>query len=316
MEKTPEEIAAEEKAVEEAAAAKAAEDVKNKPDTFKVKISGEDKELTLEELTALASKSAGADEKFRNASQMKEDATKGIEIGKAFEKINSGSFDATDVRKLAELTGQDADEAVASYTAELKKKDGDGDGDKDKNKGTAPPTKWDDIVPAEIKKLLEDAREILPTAREAQVEDAQKKIEEMVIAEVAKDDFLGKIVIDAPEELREGIKEVVTSMVQRDVQKKILASPYTKEKFGTEMIRNSIQTARADVKKLGIPSKSSKQADRVSLLAALGPTGTGLPAEVYSDEKIKRVDSNDPDYHDNAVKRLGQAFIKGRNKGA
>jgi hypothetical protein len=300
---TPEEIAAKEAADAAAKAAedKAAEDAKNKgPETFTVKISGEDKQLTLEEITELASKSAGADEKFRNAAQMKEDAEKGIEIGKAFEKINSGKFDATDVRKLAELTGQDADEAVTSYNAELKKTAGD---DKDKDKDKSTPAKK-----LEMKDLPEDVQEIINSAKESQIEDAQKKVEEMVGAEVAKDDFLGKIVIDAPEELREGIKEVVISMVQRDVQKKILASPYTKEKFGAEMIRNSIQTARADIKKLGIPSKASKQADRVSLLASLGPSGNGLPAEVYSDDKIKRVDSNDPGYEDNAVARLGQAL--------
>ena len=126
---TPEEEAA--KLVADAAAAKAAEDAKAaadaKPETHTVKINGEEKELTLEELKEHASKAAGADEKFRNASQMKEDAKKGIEIGAAFKKINSGEFDATDVRKLAELTGQDADAAVAAYT-ESQKKD-----DKDKN---------------------------------------------------------------------------------------------------------------------------------------------------------------------------------------
>ncbi|MHC4463882.1 MAG: hypothetical protein ACYS30_20980, partial [Planctomycetota bacterium] len=121
-------------------------------------------------------------------------------------------------------------------------------------------------------------------ARESQIEDAEKQIEKMVADAVDKDELLGKIVIDAPEEQRTGIKEVVTSMVHGDVRAKILASHITKEKFGAEMIRNSIQKVRAEVKKLGIPSKSSKQADRVSLLAALGPTG-GLPAEVYSDEK-------------------------------
>ncbi|MHA2065990.1 MAG: hypothetical protein ACXABY_16585, partial [Candidatus Thorarchaeota archaeon] len=234
----------------------------------------------------------------------------GIEIGKAFEKVNSGNFDATDVRKLAELTGQDADAAVAQFQAELKSAD-EKDKDKNKDKDTPPAPRK-----IELKDLPADMQDILNNAKESQIEDAQKKIEKMVTEEVAKDDFLGKIVLDAPEESQEGIKEVITSMVQRDVQKKILASPYTKEKFGAEMIRNSIQTARADVKKLGIPSKSSKQADRVSLLAGLGQTGTDLPAEVYSDEKIERVDSNDPNYHDVAAKRLGQAFIQNRNKGA
>jgi hypothetical protein len=283
----------------------------DKPETYEVKIDGVMRELTMDELKEHASKSAGADEAFRKAAQMKEDAIKGIEIGKAFEKINSGKFDATDVRKLAELTGQDADEAVAAYNAELKAKDG-----KDDDKGTKTPSAGAKPEKIKIEDLPDDVQEIIKGARESQIEDAEKQIEKMVVDAVDKDELLGKIVIDAPEEQRTGIKEVVTSMVHGDVRAKMLASHITKEKFGAEMIRNSIQKVRAEVKKLGIPSKSSKQADRVSLLAALGPTG-GLPAEVYSDEKIERVDSNDPSYHDNAVARLGQAMRKaGEKKGA
>lgn len=281
------------------------EQKKEEPKTYEVKVAGETRGLTLDEMKDLASKSAGADEKFRDAAKMKEDASKGIEIGKVFEKINSGDFDATDVRKMAELTGQDADTAVATYNAEVKAAD-----EKNKKAGVETPPAGAKPKKIEVGDLPEDVQEIIKGARESQIDDAEKKIKEMVVAEVDKDDFLGKIVVDAPDEQRDGIKDVVTSMVQRDVRTKILASPVTKEKFGTDMIRNSIQMVRAEVKKLGIPSKSSKQADRVSLLATLGPTG-GLPAEVYSEDNVERVDSNDPDYHDNAVKRLGQAIRKG-----
>lgn len=311
MAKTAEEITAEETAAAEAKAAeeKAAEEEKNKPTSWTLKIDGEEKEFTLDELKDAASKSAGADVKFQNAAQMKKDAEKGIEIGKAFEKINSGDFNATDVRTLAELTGQDPDEAVAAYTAEQKKAGGGGDDnkDKDKDKGKQTSTKvsFQDL-PDDIQALLTEAKEVLPAAKERQIEQAREEVEKIVKEEVAKDELLGKIVIEAPEKLQAGIKEVIGSQVHADVQRKILASQWTKEKFGTEMIRNSIQKIRAEIKKLGIPSKSSQQADRVSLLAALGPTGIGLPAEVYSDEKVERVPSNDPTYEDNAVLRYAQ----------
>ena len=315
MSKTPEEIAADEAAAVAAKAAedKAAEDEKNKPKTFDVKVDGEIRQMTMEELVENASKAAGADSKFRDAAQMKEDAKKGVEIGAAFKKINSGSFDATDVRKLAELTGQDADEAVASYTAELKKGEGDG---KDKKPAVdySGGIKFENL-PKDVQEYINEGRELRPSMKEKQIEDAQKKVDEMVEEEVAKDDFLGKIVIDAPDELKAGIKEVIYSSVRENVDKKILASRYTKEKFGTEMIRNSIQKARAEFKKLGISSKKAKQADRISILAELGPTGH-LPAEVYSDETVERVDSTDPGYEDNAVKRLGQKLRQDAQKGA
>jgi hypothetical protein len=306
---TPEEIAAKEAA--DAAAAKAAEDAAKAaedktPTTHKVKIDGEEKEMTLEELKEAASKSAGADKRFRDAAQMKEDAKKGIELKAAFEKVNSGEFDATDVRKLAELTGQDPDAAVASYNAELKKNAD------DKNKTTEDPY-LQGPKKVKLEDLPEEWQEVLKTAKESQIGDAEEKIQEMVASAVDKDEILGKIVIEAPEELRPGVKEVVTSMVHTDVRAKILASRYTKEKFGPEMIRNSVQKARAEVKKLGIPSKSSKEADRVSLLAGLGTIGN-LPAEVYSDEEVKRVSSTDPDYEDNAVIRLGQRMRRDLQK--
>jgi hypothetical protein len=305
---TPEEEAA--KVVADAAAAKAAEDAKAaanvKPETYQVKINGEMRDLTLAELKEHASKAAGADEVFRSAAQMKEDAKKGIEIGAAFKKINSGEFDATDVRKLAELTGQDADEAVAAYTASLKKGNDKGDGE---NKATPAAKK------IAMEDLPEDMQEIMRGAREAQIEDAQEKIAKLVEAEVAKDELLGKIVLEAPDNLQAGIKEFCLQQVKDDVQKKILASPYSKEKFGTEMIRNSIQKTRAGIKKLGIPSKADKQADRISLLAGLVRPGD-FPAEVYTDEKITRVDSNDPNYHDNAAARLGQKMRQAAQRGA
>jgi len=281
-----------------------------KPETYSVKINGEEKELTLEELKEHASKAAGADEKFRSAAQMKEDAKKGIEIGNAFKKINSGDFDATDVRKLAELTGQDADAAVAAYN-ESQKKTGKKSKKDDDDEDYTPPAKRK----IDYSDLPEDMQEILRGAREQQIDSATKQIEKMVADEVAKDEFLGKIVLDAPDASQAGIREAITSQVQRDVRAKILASPSTKEKFGTEMIRNSIQMIRAEVKKLGIPSKADKQADRISLLAGLVRPGD-LPAEVYSDEKIARVSSEDPNYEDNAAMRLGQRMRQAAQAGA
>jgi hypothetical protein len=295
---------AEEEKKEEQKQEEQKQEEQKEPETYQVKVNGEMRDMTLDELKENASKAAGADEKFRIAAEKEKAGTKGLELAKAFEKVNSGEFTAADVRHLAELTGQDPDEAVATYTANLKKAEED-----DKKTQTppagAPPRKL------EMKDLPEDVQETIGLAREAQIADAEKKIKEMVSEAVDKDEFLGKIVIEAPEESQTGIKEAITSMVQRDVRAKILASPSTKEKFGAEMIRNSIQMARAEVKKLGIPSKSSKQADKVSLLAALGPTGLGLPAEVYSDDEVERVPSTDPDYHDNAVKRLGQKLAQG-----
>jgi hypothetical protein len=99
-------------------------------------------------------------------------------------------------------------------------------------------------------------------------------------------------------------------MVNRDVRGKILAIPYTGDQFGPEMIQNSIQTVRSELKKYGIPSKSSKQTPAMkNLLSVLGQTG-GIPAEVQSDNKIERVSVGDAKYDDNAANRLMQSQLQ------
>jgi hypothetical protein len=76
------------------------------------------------------------------------------------------------------------------------------------------------------------------------------------------------------------------------------------------MIQNSIQTVRSELKKYGIPSKSSKQTPAMkNLLSVLGQTG-GIPAEVQSDNKIERVSVGDAKYDDNAANRLMQSQLQ------
>lgn len=292
------------KAAADAAADAAAATAKTKdPETYEIKVDGEIKHMTLEEMKELASKAGGADERFREASKLREEAKVGVELKKAFEKINSGEFDESDVRKLAELTGQDPDEAATIFKTE-----------KAKAKGTTSTTPKQKIA---LEDLPDDIRQIIETAKQDQISAAEREINNIVRSAVDKDEILGKIMVDASEgkteEERKGLQEAVASMVQRDVRAKILASPHTREKFGTEMIRNSIQTIRAEVKKLGIPTKANKDASKTSILAALG-AASGLPAEVYTDDSVERVSSDDPDYHDNAVKRLGQAIRKGLSR--
>lgn len=267
--------------------------------TYKVKIGGVEKQLTLDELTEYASKAAGADEKFREAAELRKEAASAKELTETFNKVfNSDDVKVSDVRKLAELVGQDPDQMEALFKEEVEAGKGKGN-----NHSAGAKIKPED--------LPDEVQDVLRQAREDQVRAAEIEIARQVAAEVDKDKFFGKIIDETPEEQRENRKAAVTAMVQRDVRTKILASPYTKEKFGTEMIRNSIQEIRAEVTKFGIPSKSDKQLNP-SLLAALGPTG-GLPAEVHSDADIKRVSSTEDNYEDNVVARLGQRMVQAIN---
>ena len=302
---TEEKAATEAKEKEEAAAAAKA---KAGPETFDVKIGGETKLLTLDELKEHATKAAGADQLMREASELRKGAKSGIEIKEAFEKVlKSDDVGAKDIRKLATVMGIDPDEMEGMFNEELKKL------------GVKPGEKADKVAGVKGKvgrdQLDDDTRDILDQAKANQIVQAEAKILEMCKKTIDKDEFFGTILKDTPEEQRDDRKDVIVKMVHRDVRGKILASPYTEEKFGTEMIQNSIQTIRSELKNYGIPSKSSKKSAISNILASLGPTG-GLPAEVQSDEKIERVSSTGEDYEDNVVKRLGQKMVQSLvNKG-
>jgi len=274
-----------------------------------VKVDGETKQLTLDELKTLATKSAGADKRFTEAADQFKKGKEGFEIKEAFKKVfgtKDGNVDEKDIRKLAVYMDEDPDKMLELFQEEVRKSGGGGGG---KSKDT-PPKK------VTIEDLDEDTRSTLNQARQDQIDNAEIKVEKMCQEGVDKDDFFGKILKESPVDIKENRKAAIMSMVQQRVREKILASPYTKEKFGTEMIQSAIQGVRDQVKKLGIPTKSSRQPG-LALASVLGLGVDGnLPAEVHSDDDIKRVSSDDPDYDDNVVKRLGQKFVKSiRNRG-
>ena len=270
---------------------------KKEPDTFEVKIGGETKLLTLDELKTHAEKAGGADKLMREAAELRKGGVEGVEIKEAFQKVlNSDSVEAADIRKLATVMGVNPDEMEKMFKEELEKQ------------GRTKDVKVGEKVGRD--QLDEETRNILDQVKVTQIKEAEKEIRRICDETVDKDEMFGKMIDEVPKEQRTGKVDSIKRMVFRDVRGKILASPESGEKFGTEMIQSSIQGIRKDLKDFGIPSKSSKKTTAVqNLLAALGPTG-GLPAEVQSDEKIERVSSTEANYEDNVVKRLGQKLVQ------
>ncbi|MHC4890456.1 MAG: hypothetical protein ACYTEO_13445 [Planctomycetota bacterium] len=89
----------------------AAKDGGNKDETFTLKVSGQSREVTKEELISLAQKTAGADEKFRSAAEAKKQGEKGLRIMGLFEALNTpGKATKGDIHELAGLLGIDASE--------------------------------------------------------------------------------------------------------------------------------------------------------------------------------------------------------------
>ena len=275
---------------------------KEEPKTFTLKVSGVEKEVTLEEMQELATKSAGADEKFRVAAEkLKEAAEKDTSSAKAMKIVElhdklykTGDFTKSDIREFGELVGLGADEMEKMFAEELKKQG--------KSAGAT-----DDGTPfrkLKIEDLDPDIQETLKGAKQSQVVDAEKKIADMVEKAVDKDEILGKILKETDDTLRDDRKAAINEMVKKDVNRRILQSQWTKEVFGDSMIQGSVQEIRANIKRFGIPSKASKQPPS-SLLAGLGLSGE-LQTKIQADEPIERVPVDDPSYTDNIVARLAQ----------
>ncbi|KKN04208.1 hypothetical protein LCGC14_1099800 [marine sediment metagenome] len=273
------------------------------PATFDIKVSGVDKTVTLDEMKEMATKAGGADEKFREAAQKLKDAedatsagAEGKEIKELFGKLfTSGEYNKTDIRRFGELTGQGAEEMEKMFAAELEKQG-----------KTSAGAKGDDTPFRKLtaEDLAPDLQETLAGAKQTQVEQAEIKIAGMVEKGVDKDDFFGTIIKDTEEKQQESRKTAITDMVKREVNKRILSSPYTNEKFGDAMIKGAIQEIRANIKAYGVPTKASEQPVS-SVLAGLGLSGD-LLTKVQDNETIERVSAGEEDYLDNFVARLAQ----------
>jgi hypothetical protein len=276
----------------------------DKPSTFTLNVAGTEKVVTLEEMQELATKSAGADEKFRLAAEerkaaeeAKAEAAQGKEITGLWDKLfKSGEYSATDVRRFGELTGQGADEMEAMFKEEMEKQ------------GKKAPEDKTPFRKLTVDDLDDSLKETGEGAKQIQVEKAEQKIAEMCEKGVGKDEFFGTILKDTDDKQREGRKAAINDMVKREVNKRLLASPYTGEKFGDHMINGAIQEIRANIKRYGAPIKKSEQPVS-SVLAGLGLSGD-LLTKVQDNETVERVESTDDNYIDNFVARLAQKQMK------
>jgi len=266
------------------------------PETYEVTVDGKAVQMTLSELQANAAKAAGADAKFREASELRKQANRGVRISELFAEVSqSDNPTPEDISELAGLLGVDPSEfSEAVY--------GNGKGQNMPEPNTpAPKTFTPNSVGTEH--LSPDVQNQLKWIREQQIKSAGTEISESVKNFVDKDEILGKIIGDTDDEQREEMRSAIEEIVHESVRGKILATG----QFGPEVVKESVQQARTILKKFGIPTRMSKQTNTVVL--GLGPSGE-LPAEVQADEPIKRVDSAADNYISNAIQRVQQNALK------
>lgn len=254
---------------------------------------GSPRQVTLDEMQELAEKSYGADEKLRAGGEQLKKGEKGIRIGELVEKIGGAEddkVDPNDVKDLATLLGIEAGELT-----DLLKPDGDDASKKGKD------TKK--VAPVGVKDLDTDSQEKLQWVKDKQLDEALTKVKEICKTGVDKDSECGKIVGRYEDKDQEVVKGEIAEYVFKEVQRRILLG----EAFGASLVGEVVQNARNHFQRYGISAQTTKQPPPI---LGLGPSDT-LTVDVQANEPIKRVESTDPDYLENLVKRTFQKAIQG-----
>jgi hypothetical protein len=252
---------------------------------FTVTVDGKEQTLTREEAIAALSKVEGADKKFREASDLRKQAERGMKIDSLIARLKDADDpDQKDINELSGLLGVDP----SLFQAD----DPSGKGGKDK-----PPQK------IRLEDLDDNLKAQLEFEAQRSIEAAEAKILEDIKKKVDKDQILGKMNNVAKESGNELFLDAAADMVHEDVLRKIRSG----EPFGPVMIDNSIQAARNRLKKFGTPEEAAKTK---TIIMGLGQPG-GEPMKIQTDEPIERVDSSEPNYADNFATRAFQMLAKG-----
>jgi len=306
MPKTAEELEVEEKAAEEKAAAdalaaKEAKEAEEVGTTYDVTVDGKTVSMTLEELQAAASKSAGADARFDEAAQIRKNAEQGANFLALINEIKD-SKDGVSKDQFLRLfrSAGYSEEDIPNYEETIK------------SKGVTKVAKEDkNIVDVNKKVTMEnlddDTKAILTAAKEANFKKVREEIYNKVEKSVDKDEILAKLIDSKTDADRTKVRSTLCDMTKSEVQRRILAN----EPFSDEMIQSVLQGIRHQVDMLGTPAKAITQIPVVGF----GPTPESS-AKIIADKPIERVNSDDPDYIDNVVERHLQKQYKSNYKKA
>lgn len=268
-----------------------------KPEPLVITVDGQKREVTQEELIKLAEKSAGADEAFRKASELRKEAQSGIHTRDLISKLNDGDYMPTkaEVAELAGMIGVDP----ADFQAYLEGPADDEDDD------TVEAMSFDEMFQQTVGMSPADVKEILALSHTREVNGAREQIRGESDNAVDKDEILGKLIIGEHGKDR---AEVIKDLVAEDVFGRIRNG----EPYGADLIAKSVQKVRAQIKRFGILDKPDPQA-----MLTIGPgPSEGLPAEVQSETPIKRIPADEDRDGSNFVARYVQkALMKRRAAG-
>jgi hypothetical protein len=272
--------------------------------TYSIKVNGEERNMTLEELMAKASEAAGAQKKFEEASNLRTKAQKGMQILELLEQTKGqktpDTAKATELMKLLGVADTEIADILSGLNSEGNNME-EGKNPKGKGEGGTPKkVTLDDMDPR--------VRTIVEAAEQNDLRQIRENIEKEAKKTLDNDKVLGKMIDELPDDAsKDKIREVLYGMIIDDVRSEILG----RKPYGTEMLQSSLQKVRTRVQNLGIPTRSAGQAP---VMGELGISAAISP-EIRAAEPIQRVKSSEAGYDDNVVKRVQQLMFKAMKRG-
>lgn len=269
--------------------------------TYDLKVKGEMRTFTLDELKTAAQKVTGIEAVAEEAAENRKKAEKGLRIQDLAQELRESDSPKPEVqREFMQALGlpTDAiDKLVAQATGEGKKDSKDPDKGQDLDKK---------VVPISMDQLDPRLRQVVEAAEQDDLRRIREGIDKACEEGVDNDKILGKMLGEVDADRRDALQDFLHRSLKKDVKSRILA----REEYGTEMIASSLQTVRADVKALGIPATVGGQppVEGIDYANALG-------ANIHATEPITRKTITDPEYHDVAASRLQQMIYAATRKG-
>lgn len=268
-----------------------------KPDSYELTVDGEKRAVTLDEMKALAQKSAGADKRFTDAADLRKQAENGLRIQSLIERVSGAEAEPseTEIKELATLLGIDATEFMQYLGEDGGNKSPQGS---KKSGGGLDDAEFDRLFSAKLGMSPADTAQQLAYNHQQNVERARQEIRKISDEAVDKDVIFGKMIVGENKVDRiTAIKEMVAEDVLRRIQD---GTP-----FGADLVAASTQKVRAYLEKVGIPGNPAQYPINLGLMP-----GAGLPAEVMSEKPIQRVNAAEDGDESNFVSRLLQKGLK------
>jgi len=204
---------------------------------------------TIEELVKDAEKAGGADEKFRKAAELRNQATTEAQIGQLVLTMRDESkpmeerLDA--MRKFGVLLGDDpaaVEQSIQQYlqTAQVQSQQGP-QGQQGASGNTKGQGGQGGLGNIDLSKLPPEVQEAVKFAQEAQAERDRQAIYEVIEKGVDTDPILGKLPVESPGEGQPSPRDKIKDLAKREVAYRVLVLG---EDFGPKLVGDVLQELR------------------------------------------------------------------------